>query len=102
MEMVEYEKEVERQGYYLSAEVGSKSRRRSLMEPGVISQRPVERGYARYYRSVGGGGSELSLKALKIISGESCAHVIHGGEEGKKGGKQGEGRGGLVTRIIKL
>lgn len=58
MEMVEYEKEVERQGYYLSAEVGSKSRRRSLMEPGVISQRPVERGYARYYRGVGGARGE--------------------------------------------
>lgn len=56
-----------------------------------------------------GRGGELSLKALKIISGESCAHVIHGeegGEEGKRGGKQGGGgRGGgrgLVTRIIKL
>lgn len=26
------------------------------MEPGVISQRPVERGYARYYRGGGARG----------------------------------------------
>lgn len=60
------------------------------MEPGcVISQRPYA---ARYYR---GGGRGLSLKALKIISGESCTRVIRGvaGREGKK--TRGEGGGSL-------
>lgn len=75
------------------AEIG----RRSLMEPGcVISQRPVVRTrlYARYYRGGGGGGRRrgLSLKALKIISGESCAHAWS--ERGEREGrKQGEGGG---------
>lgn len=51
--------------------------------------------YARYYR--GREGEErrgLSLKALKIISGESCTRVIRGvaGREGKKTG-EGEGEG---------
>lgn len=52
-----------------------------------------------------GRGGELSLKALKIISGESCAHVIHGGvkkgrreeNKGEEGGRGGDSLRGLLN-----